>query len=340
MANNFFFSYKIEDRSYVSFVKREIHNLIAKAEFSSMRAGELDIVVSELLSNLIKHAGGGEIFYRLSDEENNNKAFEIYSIDKGPGNNNIAKMMKDGMSSSNTLGQGLGAIERLSNFFQIYSIAGWGTVAYAKILMNEPAKKFTLSKNSIYIDALQVCMPGEEVCGDGYHIKKIGDETQLFLGDGLGHGPNAHEAVTTAIDAFKECTETNPTDILRYMHQKVKKTRGLVGSIASYHHIKKEWKTCGVGNITTRFYEGPTARRVMSHNGIIGLNIPAIMNAQVIADTNFQHIIMFSDGIRNQWELSQYQTILKYASPIIAAAVFKDFARGTDDMTMLVGKVN
>ncbi len=339
MANDFFFNYKIEDRSYVSFVKREIHNLIAKAEFSSTRAGELDIVVSELLSNLIKHAGSGEIFYRLS-EEDNNKAFEIYCIDSGPGNNNIAKMMKDGMSSSNTLGHGLGAIERLSNFFQIYSMAKWGTVAYVKILMNEPAKKTTPARNTIHLDALQVCIPGEEICGDGYHIKKTGDETQIFLGDGLGHGPKAHEAVATAIDAFKACEETDPVDILRYMHQKVKKTRGLVGSIASYHHLRKEWKTCGVGNITTRFYEGISSRRVMCHNGIIGLNIPAIMNTQVIADTNYQHIIMFSDGIRNHWELSQYPTILKYASPIVAAAIFKDNARGTDDMTLLIGKVN
>lgn len=339
MANNFFFNYKIEDRSYVSFVKREIHNLIAREEFSSIRAGEIDIVVSELLSNLIKHAGSGEIFYRLQHEDNN-KAFEIYCIDSGPGNNNITKMMKDGMSSSNTLGHGLGAIERLSNFFQIYSIANWGTVAYAKILMVEPAKKTISAKNSIHLDALQVCMPGEEICGDGYHLKKTGDETQIFLGDGLGHGPNAHEAVMKAIEAFKECEETEPTDILRFVHQKVKKTRGLVASVASYHHTKREWKTCGVGNITTRLYEGLTARRVMSHNGIIGLNIPAVMNTQILSGTDYQHVIMFSDGIRNHWELTQYPTILKYASPVMAAAIFKDNARGTDDMTLLIGKVN
>ncbi|MBA4853822.1 ATP-binding protein [Emticicia sp. BO119] len=340
MADIFFSSYKVEDRSYVSFVKREIHNLIAKSGFSSMRAGELDIVVSELLSNVIKHAGGGEVFYRISNEENNNKVFEIYCIDNGPGNNNIAKMMKDGESSSNTLGHGLGAINRLSDFFQIYSTTHWGTVAYAKIFMNEPPKKTIAPKNSIHIDALQVCMPGEEVCGDGYCIKKTNDETQLFLGDGLGHGPNAHEAVSAAIDAFKECSEIEPEDILRFIHQKVRKTRGLVANIASYHHQKKQWKTCGVGNISTRFYEGLSVRKVLSHNGIIGLNIPAFMNTQILADTDYQHIFMFSDGIRGHWDLHQFPSILKYASPIMAGAIFKDYSRGNDDMTLLVGKVN
>lgn len=340
MDNNFFFGHKIEDRSYLSFIKREIHNLIAKTAFSSMRAGELDIVVSELLSNLIKHAGSGEIFFKLSDTENNSKAFEIYCIDNGPGIYNISKMMKDGASSSNTLGHGLGAIERLSNFFQIYSIANWGTVAYAKILMDEAQKKIVLPKNEINIDTLQVCMPGEDVCGDGYQVRKINDETQIFLGDGLGHGPNAHEAVQKAIEAFNECEETEPTDILRYMHQKVKKTRGLVGSIASYNHARKEWKICGIGNITTRLYEGLSSKKVMSHNGIIGLNIPSFLNAHVLSDVDYQHIVMFSDGIRNHWDLPQYPGILKYASPIIAAAIFKDNARRNDDMTLLMGKVN
>lgn len=340
MDNNFFFNHKVEDRSYLSFIKREIHSLIAKTKFESMRAGELDIVVSELLSNVIKHAGGGEIFYKLSESENNSTVFEIYCIDSGPGNNNMGKMMKDGASSSNTLGHGLGAIDRLSNFFQIYSMAEWGTVAYAKILMDEAQKKVVQPRNEIHIDTLQVCMPGENVCGDGYQMKKVNDETQIFLGDGLGHGPNAHEAVQTAIQAFNQCTENEPTDILRYIHQKVKKTRGLVGSIAIYNHIKKEWKTCGVGNITTRFYEGLMSKKVMSHNGIIGLNIPAIMNTHVLPNAEYQHIFMYSDGIRNHWDLHQYPAILKCAPAIMAAAIFKDNARRNDDMTLLVGKVN
>lgn len=340
MGNNFFYNHKIEDRSYLSFVKREIHSLISKTGFESMRAGELDIVVSELLSNLIKHAGSGEIFYRLTNEANNSVAFEIYCIDSGPGNNNITKMMKDGMSSSNTLGHGLGAIDRLSNFFQIYSMSGWGTVAYAKILMDEGSKKIIQPKNEIHIDTLQVCIPGENVCGDGYHMRKIDNEIQIFVGDGLGHGPNAHEAVQKAVDAFTDCQETDPTDILRFMHQKVKKTRGLVGSIASYNSTRKEWKVCGVGNITTRLYEGINSKKVMSHNGIIGLNIPSLMTSHVLSNTDFQHIIMFSDGIRNHWDLNQFPGILKYASPIIAAAIFKDNARKNDDMTLLVGKVN
>lgn len=340
MDNIFFSAYKIEDRSYLSFIKREIHNLINKTGFSSIRAGELDIVVSELVSNIVKHAGSGELFYRLIDETDRNKAFEIFCIDNGPGHDNMHKMMKDGMSSSNTLGHGLGSIDRLSDFFQIYSANNWGTIAYARILMNEVPRKYTSSKDTIHLDSLQVCMPGEQICGDGYDMKKVNDETLIFLGDGLGHGEKANEAVQQAIIAFRTCEETEPTDIIRFIHQKVKKTRGLVGTIASYNHTSKIWKICGVGNIATRLYEGLNVKKAFSHNGIIGLNIPSIMSNYIMPKADYQHIIMFSDGIRNHWELNQYPSILKYSPAVIAATIFKDNARRSDDMTILVGKVN
>ena len=47
-------------------------------------------------------------------------------------------MMKDGSSSTNTLGHGLGAINRLSDFFQIYSMRDWGTVSYSGSNKNLP----------------------------------------------------------------------------------------------------------------------------------------------------------------------------------------------------------
>ena len=125
MDNTLYSTYSVEDRSYLAFIKREIHNLVVHAGFSSMRAGEVDIIVSELTSNLIKHAGSGELTYRLF-KENDKLAFELFCIDKGPGTNDINKAMKDGISSTNTLGQGLGSISRLSDLFQIYSRKDWG----------------------------------------------------------------------------------------------------------------------------------------------------------------------------------------------------------------------
>lgn len=337
MDNVVFSTYKVDDRSYISFIKREIHNLVTQAGFSSQRAGEVDIIVSELTSNLDKYAGSGELLYRLC-EEGVNTAFEIFCIDGGPGIGDIAKMMQDGASSSNTLGHGLGAMNRLSDVFQVYSMEGWGTIAYSKTY-KESVRPY--QKVDLDVMGLQVCFPGEKVCGDGYKVKKNGNLTQLFLGDGLGHGPNAHEAVQQAIEAFETCPESdNPCEILRFIHLKVRKTRGLVGTVAILDKAKKQWNICGVGNISTKLCHGMSSKNYMSNNGILGMNIPHTMhNYTVDADAN-QFIIMYSDGIKTRWEISRYQSIFKYDPAVISAAIFKDNTRRNDDTTVLVGKLN
>jgi hypothetical protein len=249
-------------------------------------------------------------------------------------------MMKDGASSSNTLGHGLGALDRLSDVFQIYSKKDWGTIAYTKKYMNAISEKYVPVKSPVQIKTLQSCIPGEVVCGDGYFVKETGAETQIFVGDGLGHGKHAHEAVQTAIRAFIECQEDSPIAILRYIHQRVKKTRGLVATIAIFNHTSKQWRIGGIGNIATRLYLGLISKNYMSYNGIIGLNIPTTMNDTFITDDKNQNIIMCSDGIKTRWDLSQYPSLLRHDPSIIAAALYKDYARRTDDMTVLVGKVN
>ena len=113
----------IEDRSYVAYLKRQVHREVTAAKFEQRQIAEIDIIVSEITSNLIKHVGGGEVLFRINEHSGQN-CFEVLGIDNGPGMLDSVKMTKDGVSTTNTLGHGLGAINKLSNFFQLYSIKG------------------------------------------------------------------------------------------------------------------------------------------------------------------------------------------------------------------------
>jgi hypothetical protein len=77
----------------------------------------------------------------------------------------------------------------------------------------------------------------------------------------------------------------------------------------------------------------------MPYNGIIGLNIPGTMNYTVIPAEKNQQLIMCSDGLRSRWDVSKYPSILKYDSMLLAAALYKDFNRRTDDSSVFIGKV-
>jgi anti-sigma regulatory factor (Ser/Thr protein kinase) len=221
-----FTSYRIEERSYVAYLKREIHNEIVRGHFSEVRAGEIDIIVSEMCSNLVKHAGGGEVLYRIEHPTDTETVFEILSIDNGPGIADVSRVMKDGVSSTMTLGHGLGAIERLSDVFQIYSIPDWGTILYSKVATTKVG--FVRKEMpDLDIRVINVPKPRETACGDGYRIKRTKTDTRIFFGDGLGHGQHAYEAVKQAGDFFLETDDEDPVAVLRQMHEKGQENPGI-----------------------------------------------------------------------------------------------------------------
>ena len=335
--DSFFTRYRIEDRSYVSFIKREIHLKIVAAKFNEIDTGKIDIIVSELTSNLVKHAGAGELLYRVI-AGGGEPTFEILCIDKGPGIVDTASASRDGMSTTKTLGQGLGAMSRLSSLFQIFSIRQWGTVLYSRV---GPEKDHhPLGKTGFDIDIKTLCVPKlhEEVCGDGYKIVNTHSHLKILFGDGLGHGVHAKEAMDAAENFFFECEEYDPVDIIRRMHERVRRTRGLVASVAVIDKASMRWNICGVGNILTRLYSGIEYRNYMSYNGTVGLNIPKSMNATSIPVERNQHLVMCSDGITSRWTLT-YPATFKYDCTVLAGAIFKDFDRGTDDSSVLIAKV-
>jgi len=335
MDNRPFTSYEIEDRSFVAFVKREIHNAAVHESFGESRAGIIDIAVSELTSNIIKYASKGELLFRFSKEKDC-KVFELICMDSGPGIKNITQAMKDGVSTTKSLGQGLGALERLSDIFQIYSIVKWGTVCYCKIYAVVQAP--SVQSLGIRFSALNVSKPGQTVSGDGFQIVFNSNYTKIFMGDGLGHGEAAYDAVQVAISNFGLCTKNDPAEILKFIHEPAKKTRGLVGAAVVADHRLKKWKICSIGNIETRLYDGILTKKHISHNGIIGANFPATLINHETALGRNQCLIMSSDGIRDRWELAQFPSILRYDPFMLAAVIYKDCARKNDDMSIVIAR--
>lgn len=334
-----FTSYSIEDRSYIAYLKREIHKEVTAGNFTEQRAGEIDIIVSEICSNLIKYAASGEVLYRVEHTADNESCFEIIAMDKGPGIPDVSRVMRDGVSTGSTLGQGLGALERLSDTFNIYSIPDWGTIVYSRVTT---LKNGFVRKENFDLDirGLVVAKPREVGCGDLYRVKRTNTDVRVFLGDGLGHGKFAQEAVQVASDFFFGTDESNPVDIIREMHEKVRRTRGLVGTIGILDRKMNVWRICGVGNILTRLYQGIVYKNYMAYNGTIGLNIPKSLNASTLPAERNQYLVMCSDGIRSRWDLTKFQSILKYDNMIMAASIYKDYNRGTDDSSILISKVS
>jgi len=328
---------RADDRSYFAMLKKEIHALAVEAGFSERRVGETDIIVAELTSNLAKHAGGGNIWVKRV-EEDGLQGIEMISVDDGPGMQDVSRMMTDGYSTKNTLGHGLGTMKRMADVFQVFSQKEWGTVLLIRVFA-EPFPSFKKGPN-VEIRSVVLPKPNEVECGDAFFYKQSDENYQLFLGDGLGHGADAAAAVQKAGEAFEACIENDPVEIIRSINDKVKKTRGLVGMVAVFDKNHRVWKLCGVGNISTKVYGPSFFKSYMSYNGIIGLNVPNTLNAQEVAHERGQYLVMCSDGLKSRWDAIKYPGIVRYDLSLLAASLMKDFARNTDDMSVVACKIN
>lgn len=335
MDNSPHVRFQATDRSYLSLLKKGINHIASQVGFQPQRLSEIDLIVAEISSNLVKHAGGGEILVRHFQTADN-AGLEIISIDNGPGMSDPARMMEDGISTTGTLGHGLGSVRRLSDQAQIYSQKGWGTILLSRIFQNPALKPVT----GLEFRSLLVAKPGETVCGDGCYVKQTPDYIKLFLGDGLGHGPEAYNAVQTAIKSFRIYPDHQPIDIIRNMHRSVNKTRGLVGSVVVFDTKARQWTWCGVGNISTRLCGPLTTKSFLPYNGIIGMNLPGTINNHILPFERGQLLVMCSDGIQSRWDHMKYPFILRYDLSILAAALYKDFARQTDDTSLFIGRIH
>lgn len=335
-------SFIVADRSYLSLIKRDIHNKAISVGFEAHRLGELDIIIAELTSNLLKHTTEkkGELLIRsfiLNDEP----GMELICIDNGPGMTDPDRMMQDKVSTTNTLGQGLGAIRRLSDEFDMYSVHSWGTVIVARVFKKRKERKYVPPKTSLTVGAILVPKPGQEACGDGWSMKQINDDTYQVIGiDGLGHGPHAQIAAQEASARFQECTNMGPVETLKHIHDEIKKTRGVVGLMTEINIKTGKMMFCGIGNISGRLITPTRIQACVSYNGIIGHTAPTNLHPKSIDWEKNSVLILCSDGIKARWDQQKYVRLFSHDPSTIAAAIYKDHTRKTDDSLVLVARLN
>lgn len=332
-----YFKYRIEDRSYFNIIKKDVSRAAETLGFSAEKIGKLQIVVTELASNLLKFGARNREFLWKPFNLKGIAGIEILTLDKGPGIGSVSQAMEDGFSTSGTAGEGLGSIQRQSDFFDLYSQPGQGTVALARLFVNDEKRRENQPFN---FAALSVATPNETLCGDGYFIE-YKPEKQTFnmlIVDGLGHGPGAYEAAQAAIEAYTQLPKESPSQVLKEIHQQIKKTRGAVGMALKFNFAEGVLLYCGVGNITGKTISYNNVKNLHSFNGIVGHVMSGRVHDQEIPWQRGHLLLIHSDGLNSRWNISQYEKIHKHDLSILAACLYRDHKRGNDDTTIIISK--
>ena len=93
-------------------MRREARALATHAGFDRHDAEAILLAVSELATNLVRYAPGGELVVSIVSEANG-VGILIQSSDPGPGIVDVELALRDGYSTSGGLGSGLPGVRRL-----------------------------------------------------------------------------------------------------------------------------------------------------------------------------------------------------------------------------------
>jgi serine/threonine-protein kinase RsbT len=105
--------------------------LAAELGFSPGDATLIATAISELARNIVSYARNGLITLRAI-QGTSRQGISVIASDNGPGIADIRQAMRDGFSTSGSLGLGLPGVRRLMDEFEITSESGRGTTVAVK----------------------------------------------------------------------------------------------------------------------------------------------------------------------------------------------------------------
>ena len=325
------FAIKASDPSHASAARLGVQRLAQDLDFDETRAGRAAILVTEAVTNMLKHAGGGTLTARIY-ESGQVPSIELLAIDSGPGMD-VDASLRDGVSTTGTSGTGLGAMRRLADEFDVHSVRGAGTI----VRMALGNRRAPGAHAGYDLGAVAVPKPGESVSGDAWGAAWHEKGITLLVADGLGHGPDASRASESAVSVLLQHPHESAIRILDRAHGRLRSTRGAAVAVMRHDQARGELHYAGVGNIAAVILHAGTRQAMVSHNGIVGHNVHK-SREYAYAWPRGALLVAHSDGLESSWDLARFPGIDARHPSIIAAALYRQHSRGRDDTVVVVAR--
>lgn len=316
--------------------------------------------VSELARNILKYAGRGEVLVQALRSDRG-EGVQITARDRGPGIEDIEAAMQDHFSSSGTLGLGLPGVRRLMDEFELESEPGQGTrvvvrkwtkppnpmprktpttKAKATAPSHRPPRKEIVSRGEEnrkegvdYSFYVRPCR-GERVSGDLVVVRS--DEDQVFLAiiDALGHGRSAHAIARQAANYLRENWTTDLEKTMASLHEELSATDGAAAGLCVVEQGTGRARYVGVGNTMVRQF-GSEPGRAFSVPGTLGHQIRK-PKTQCLSLHEGDLLMMYTDGVKEQFELEDYPQLRYQSAREIARTVVTRYGKDHDDASCVV----
>ena len=303
--------------------------------FDEADAGRVAIVVTEAATNLIKHAGGGEILGRACAGAGARGGARVLALDRGPGIASLDAALRDGYSTAGSAGTGLGAISapRPSS-----TSTRPGPAARPCSPCCGRARTATASA-SLGAPRRGRCRVPE--AGRGGLRRRLGVPGHAGR---RGHSrrrrprprAGAAEAAREAGRLFQEASGRRaarrdaraPPRGLRPRGAPRWRSRASIrdGSVVTF---------AGVGNIAGSCSAASARARWSRTTARWATRCDASRSSRTRGPPDAM-LVLHSDGLASHWNLDAYPGLIRRHPGLIAGVLYRDFRRGRDDVTVVV----
>jgi len=182
-------------------------------------------------------------------------------------------------------------------------------------------------------------MPGESQSGDRHLVQPYTNGVLVAVVDGLGHGAQAAAAADLAVTILSKYAHESVIALCKRCHDGLRKTRGVVMSLASFNERDQTLTWMGIGNVeglvlSVESSPRPRDEYLFLRGGVVGGHLPSL-SASFMPVMRGDTLIFVTDGIR-----SGFAKGLSMSDPpkLIANRVLADYSKGSDDALVLVAR--
>ncbi|MHB1293140.1 MAG: hypothetical protein ACYCY5_13290 [Sulfuricella sp.] len=339
----------VQNESALILLRSRLSAIAQRLGFPDGKREDMLLVAAEMVSNQVKHANGRGLFQVWQQP---GPILDILALDFGPGISCLSQARQDGYSSVSTLGKGLGSIYRLSDESFVYTqqesiapIKKWsGSVFLSRFRpgskKNDYGKDTSAARNSstaLEIGLFSRSLSDDRYNGDRIYLLKTGDTLRWLHLDGLGHGEQAQAATANLASHLSHCDSAD--SILAAVDRQLKGTRGAVAIIGEFGLAGKALNILGVGDMHAHIMVNEDMHNLSFAPGVLGKEHQK-PDPFRLAFGKRCLVISASDGIRRNWDVSNFPGLFHQHPQLIAYTLGNIMGRISDDQSLCVASID
>jgi len=195
----------------------------------------------------------------------------------------------------------------------------------------------TIDEPLVEYGVAKFVLPGQGESGD-HHLVCCNQSGILIAAiDGIGHGEEAANAAKAAVSILRAGADEPVISLVQRCHEELRRTRGVVLSLASIDPKRGMMTWAGVGNVQGALMragaqKGAVQEVLLLRGGVVGSQLPALQ-AAVLPVAKGDTLVFVTDGIRG--EFAEGLSALE-APQRAADRILERHCRGNDDALALV----